>query len=905
MCKVVNANLPTIAKTAPQALPLKALYMQNDVKFQHAETSGVSSCQDFTQHQEKDVIFSESQSMSGLNFKDVALSRKVHQSDLSLREYQSKSHQPEEPEKQVEASFDFSSDYKCETNHPEQELLDLILLLTSEEDSNSLNIETNYETPSNDPNETLKIGSQPLYTGAPISLHDSLVAILTFCLSFKLTGVGLQALLQLISLHLPLQTIFKKSTEFSRIISPTCKATMSMNITVQCVFRSYPAMKNVQNVRRASLQFFKFHPGGSYSDVYDGTFYQDLWKSGVLGNGDTLTFQWYTDGASLYTSSSTSVWPLYLTINELPFVERYKKENLLVPAIWVGPVKPPGSLLVSAIYPDMKLLSSGVDFEVDCEENKKLKGIVICGTGDTPGRSLMLNLVQFNGAHSCQECEDEGEPRFNCPGVRLYPFKPIANLVPRTLEKMLQYAKRGTEEIACFGVRGPSGLSKIMPNFLIGTAIDSMHQLYGGVTRKITALLLSTKAEDKKFSLSDYHQSLDNKLMSIKPPAHVPRVPRSLKELASWKMKELKAWLLDYSLPVLSGVLPEMYLNHHASLVAASQLLNSDTVSEVNLNTAKILLEKYVQYVADLYDPNVLTINFHLLVHLADKVQALGPLWVNSCFPLESINGIILSLVHGTRWAERQIASSMQICLGLPEIIKNLPESTAKQYCSKIINRHRQVPNGIGHPMERQPFHEVLSHGNHFPMEHFPMTSILGKEIMEFHGVHGISGLGIVNKSVVIGPSDNVENIDPEVAHVLDGFDMTDNKIVIVHSIKRGKYIYVAESSKLSAIRDSSVAAYIHDQKLEVGVIKTFLGVFNNDCIGKGPSCIYAVVNKLEVIKQFSTLLPEVFVPNVAEFTPTQDLHLISPEMLVGVCVKINFDDHLFISIPCNSKKVK
>ncbi|KAK3922347.1 Procathepsin L, partial [Frankliniella fusca] len=506
---------PEVAKTAPQALPLKALYLQNDVKFQHAETSGVSSCQDFAQHQEKDVIFSESQSMSGLNVKDVAPSLKVHQSDLSLREYQSKSHQPEEPEKQVEASFDFSSAYKCETNHPEQELLDLILLLTSEEDSNSLNIETNYETPSNDPNETLKIGSQPLYSGAPISLHDSLVAILTFCLSFKLTGVGLQALLQLISLHLPLQTIFKKSTEFFKNYFSYLQGHNEYEYYCSMCFQKLPSNEKCTKCKKgkvcclvklsliqqlqtllkrkgfwSSLQFFKFHPGGSYSDVYDGTVYQDLWKSGVLGNGDTLTFQWYTDGASLYTSSSTSVWPLYLTINELPFVERYKKENLLVPAIWVGPVKPPGSLLVSAIFPDMKLLSSGVDFEVDCEENKKLKGIVICGTGDTPGRSLMLNLVQFNGAHSCQECEDEGEPRFNCPGVRLYPFKPIANLVPRTLEKMLQYAKRGTEEIACFGVRGPSGLSKIMPNFLIGTAIDSMHQLYGGVTRKITALLL-------------------------------------------------------------------------------------------------------------------------------------------------------------------------------------------------------------------------------------------------------------------------------------------------------------------------------------------------------------------------------------------------------------------------------
>ncbi|KAK3918559.1 Protein MCM10-like protein [Frankliniella fusca] len=34
----------------------------------------------------------------------------------------------------------------------------------------------------------------------------------------------------------------------------------------------------------------------------------------------------------------------------------------------------------------------------------------------------------------------------------------------------------------------------------------------------------------------------------------------------------------------------------------------------------------------------------------------------------------------------------------------------------------RQVPNGIGHPMERQPFHEVLSHGKNFSMEPLPMS---------------------------------------------------------------------------------------------------------------------------------------------------------------------------------------
>lgn len=35
--------------------------------------------------------------------------------------------------------------------------------------------------------------------------------------------------------------------------------------------------------------------------------------------------------------------------------------------------------------------------------------------------------------------------------------------------------------------------------------------------------------------------------------------------------------------------------------------------------------------------------------------------------------------------------------------------------------KDRPVPNGIDHPMERQPFHEALLHGNHLSMEPLPM----------------------------------------------------------------------------------------------------------------------------------------------------------------------------------------
>ena len=45
----------------------------------------------------------------------------------------------------------------------------------------------------------------------------------------------------------------------------------------------------------------------------------------------------------------------------------------------------------------------------------------------------------------------------------------------------------------------------------------------------------------------------------------------------------------------------------------------------------------------------------HQLVHLADCVADWGPLWTFTCFPLESMNGILKEQFHGTRNMNRQV----------------------------------------------------------------------------------------------------------------------------------------------------------------------------------------------------------------------------------------------------------
>ena len=49
------------------------------------------------------------------------------------------------------------------------------------------------------------------------------------------------------------------------------------------------------------------------------------------------------------------------------------------------------------------------------------------------------------------------------------------------------------------------------------------------------------------------------------------------------------------------------------------------------------------------------TLNVHQLLHYADTVRNLGPLWAHSTFAFENANGWLLDLVHGCRVPDKQV----------------------------------------------------------------------------------------------------------------------------------------------------------------------------------------------------------------------------------------------------------
>lgn len=61
-------------------------------------------------------------------------------------------------------------------------------------------------------------------------------------------------------------------------------------------------------------------------------------------------------------------------------------------------------------------------------------------------------------------------------------------------------------------------------------------------------------------------------------------------------------------------------------------------------------------------DQRYYTANVHLLVHIADSVRCLGPLWTHSAFPFEDTNGWLADRVQGARYPDKQVFNIAVLC---------------------------------------------------------------------------------------------------------------------------------------------------------------------------------------------------------------------------------------------------
>lgn len=86
-----------------------------------------------------------------------------------------------------------------------------------------------------------------------------------------------------------------------------------------------------------------------------------------------------------------------------------------------------------------------------------------------------------------------------------------------------------------------------------------------------------------------------------------------------------------------------------------------------------------------------MTSNIHLVLHLVDKVEDLGPLWCSSCFYFEDFNGQLRRLFHGTQSIDTQIAFAVCVHQKLPQMTAFLQYgSSEKEFFKKMMEKKTQ-----------------------------------------------------------------------------------------------------------------------------------------------------------------------------------------------------------------------
>lgn len=157
----------------------------------------------------------------------------------------------------------------------------------------------------------------------------------------------------------------------------------------------------------------RFHREGvrpdTICDIYDGSLYKKYTVTGCLSNPNNISLMWYTNGVPVFKSSNVSMWPLFLTINELPYKYRMKRENTMLAGLRFENKKPAANQFIYNLRSDFEELSRGAVFALPDGRSVNVRGMLLIGTCDLSAKAEFLNIIAFNRKCGCPNCENPGK----------------------------------------------------------------------------------------------------------------------------------------------------------------------------------------------------------------------------------------------------------------------------------------------------------------------------------------------------------------------------------------------------------------------------------------------------------------------------------------------------------------
>ncbi|CAF0965796.1 unnamed protein product [Brachionus calyciflorus] len=386
--------------------------------------------------------------------------------------------------------------------------------------------------------------------------------------------------------------------------------------------------------------------GEFLEDFDDGEIYQKVLEE---ERENFFTFLLNTDGISLSEKSRLCVWPIFLTINDFQIESRFCLENVILAGLSVSFGKPDLNNLLSSINDGLLKLEIGLNMRKYGYQNYKF--FLVAAVFDKPARAAVLNVVNSYGYFGCIKCLQKGTRLKKTPksSIQTYPFIKKNPDGPKrdnlNYSNDLKIAVETREK--CNGIKGKCALNGLKYfNPILNTNIDGMHSLFLGVIKTLFSYWFDSNT-DKKYSLKEKMEIIDDNMRKIKPPSFVKTAPRSIFDWKLWRAYEFMSFILHYSLIIFNRIMKIEYLNNLIIFVVCIESLYDRKVSKSNLEKIKILMNDFVSQLTDLYDPFILKSGFHELLHLSECTFHFGPLNSTNCYQFEELNRKITRLIKG------------------------------------------------------------------------------------------------------------------------------------------------------------------------------------------------------------------------------------------------------------------
>ncbi|XP_062551229.1 uncharacterized protein LOC134216332 isoform X2 [Armigeres subalbatus] len=507
-----------------------------------------------------------------------------------------------------------------------------------------------------------------LHPHLALTKNEVMLMLLHIFMRHNLTNKALEDLLNLVNIivgytSLPMTFYsFSKyfaANEFTRHhLCKSCGLYLGEDGTESCricggtkteYFVSFDIITNLRNVLlrnwRDIVDYMQTTSNHYINDIRQGRVIQNLLQE------NRIFISFNTDGVAIFNSNiKKSLWPIIVTIHDLPPSLRFLRRNTIVAGLWLGSSDPDLDVFMR---PFLNQLQDLAYKGLHIFEEMVIKVFTVACCVDSVARCKLQQIKQFNGYEACSFCKHPGiltdakQIRYSCVSdIQLRNYQDTVNAMDLC-------SKHG---VPVNGIKGISCLIAI-PHFdvIMNCPVDYMHAVLLGVCKQLCNLWFDGFGHE--WYIKRHMGAIDDILTSIHSFKEMSRNPRKIADRKTWKANEWQNWLLLYSSVCLKKYLPQKYYDHFLLLVSVIQTFLSNTITDLEIQNCETQLKLFVEQFEQLYGIDEMKYNVHLLLHIPLCVRNYGPLWTFSLFNFEDMNGVLKKYVKGPKDPILQIAT--------------------------------------------------------------------------------------------------------------------------------------------------------------------------------------------------------------------------------------------------------